>query len=349
MAGLISMVLLATICLQERSGTKGETLLVTAKENKSAYATVVTNEEYVDGALVLGFSLVSNSLLVRESKVELVLITPKGRLSNNSIQRLRCAGWNRIVNVSDLAEYAFLSTLRETLNKIHVFGLKNYFRVALFDSDSIIVRNPDYIFDTPLPSAEYVAAVRSKKSDYFHTAVMLLVPTARVFNSLLDRLKGEKRLQGQAARDGEVIRDYFRNRSVGIDGMFCAPYEWAGRNMNRVTSIHYSGKIKPWTKPLRLRKGQLNNKDGNGKPLGKAYQFWWHTYEQLHMRCMRDEDEKMFLTLLGIAVPAVGNPPTRYNSSESVWVMRYTRKSFVQPIGLLQNLSIYTTQELEAG
>ncbi|CCD13457.1 unnamed protein product, partial [Trypanosoma congolense IL3000] len=226
MAGLISMVLLATICLQERSGTKGETLLVTAKENKSAYATVVTNEEYVDGALVLGFSLVSNSLLVRESKVELVLITPKGRLSNNSIQRLRCAGWNRIVNVSDLAEYAFLSTLRETLNKIHVFGLKNYFRVALFDSDSIIVRNPDYIFDTPLPSAEYVAAVRSKKSDYFHTAVMLLVPTARVFNSLLDRLKGEKRLQGQAARDGEVIRDYFRNRSVGIDGMFCAPYEW---------------------------------------------------------------------------------------------------------------------------
>ncbi|ESS70305.1 glycogenin glucosyltransferase [Trypanosoma cruzi Dm28c] len=291
---------------------------------KMAYVVVISGETYVDGALVVGFSLRKHSIYAARGTVDLVLVVPEGRISMESHERLRCAGWNHIIEVLDLSVYAPKANLKDTLSKLHVFNLTSYSRVAMFDGDMLLIRNPDRIFDTKLPNKDHVGAIGSHSGTYFQTGVMLLIPSREVFLVLLHKLKTDRRQQDHGSRDGRIIRDYFKSRYVMLDRLLGIHIRSGDPLINRAIGLHYRGGWKPWYNREDPPNSAISSTaDGPGQEVGAAYRLWWEAYEKLHVTCMATRD-------------AIGSPtrdtnaPAGYDPTESMWLMRHTAQSYVQ-------------------
>ncbi|EKF39479.1 glycogenin glucosyltransferase, putative [Trypanosoma cruzi marinkellei] len=291
---------------------------------KMAYAVVISSESYVDGALVVGFSLKKHSIYAARGTVDLVLLVPEGRISMESRERLHCAGWNHVIEVSDLSVYAPNANLKDTFSKLHVFNLTSYSRVAMFDGDILLIRNPDKIFDIKLPNKDYVGAIGSPSGKYFQTGVMLLIPSHEVFLVLLQKLKTDRRQQDYGGRDGRLIRDYFKSRYVLLDQLLGIHIHSGDPLIERAIGLHYRGGWKPWHNredPPNSATSSTANEPG--QEVGAAYHLWWGAYEKLHVTCMAIRD-------------AIGSPtrdvnaPAEYDPRESMWLMRHTAQSYVQ-------------------
>ncbi|RNF12605.1 putative glycogenin glucosyltransferase [Trypanosoma conorhini] len=289
-----------------------------------AYAVVVTNEDYVDGALVLGDSLTQHSRHVADGLAELVLLFPQGRLSAESRGRLRCAGWRRVMEVSDLSAYAPRARLRDTFTKLHVFNLTEYARVAMLDGDMLMLRSPDKVFDTELPNEHHVGAIGSQTRNYFQTGMMLLIPSRAVFLALLHSLKTDRRQQGYYGRDGHLVRGYFTSQYVILDHFLSIHIHPADPVIEKAIGLHYRGAWKPWHNREDPPPASRHlTADAPVQELGAPYRLWWEAYERLHVRCLAPRD-------------AVGSPtrdanaPAGYDPAESVWLMRHTAHSYMQ-------------------
>ncbi|RNF07620.1 putative glycosyl transferase [Trypanosoma conorhini] len=318
-----------------------------------AYLTFISNEKFVDGALVLGASLRNTSRFLRHGVADLVVMVTASRVSAASRRRLLSDGrYTHVFEVPSLAErvHATSGPFRDTLDKIYMFNLTMYEKLVFMDADMIAIRSMDRLFSRPkVRSPEYVAAVGGK--GYFQTGMMIIIPTQEMFNCVYDRLlqgapPNGRRFIGHAARDGALLRDVFQTRFYPINPMY-------SRNLNpryrvdvkipgegTIVAVHLRGIIKPW---FDRRLPNLHTTLGK-KEFGFTYLHWWTLYEEevhkksaYYLKALQMQSEgrapgSEFVVVDGVAF---GTNDTSANGAPispltHVWMQRHSREAYTQ-------------------
>jgi hypothetical protein len=313
---------------QHKKNAKGHQPIA---EGTVAFAVVVSNEEFVDGALTLAWSFRNHSKLFNNGKANLALIAPQGALCDESLARLAAVGWKDQRLVNDLTKQAPESAWAGTFNKLYLFNLTEYQRVAYFDVDMLMLRSPDDIFDSKLPNASYIGALGNshdkKHKPYFQTGMMLVIPTADAFTYMMKEFE-KKSNRGLNGRDGVIIRNYYKERYINIDdrlSMHLKPEE----GLSEVIGFHFRGSFKPWfdrSKPPKPDPRKGGGAKGEEREIGPAYELWWAAYEDLHKAVLAD------LPMAVAARDPGATIPPHYNPTTHVWMMRHTPESYLQPL-----------------
>ena len=280
---------------------------------KKAHVAVVGNENYVDGGLVMGSSL----LPYKTSEVELVCMVTRGKISEMSIQRLIHSGWDRVIEVDSPAWRVPTSMWKESFVKLHVFNLTEYEMVAYWDADMLVIADPTSIFNIPVPT-DWVAAIGSKptkEKTYFQTGMMVFHPSENLRSSIWSHFVSHpSRYDSHNSRDGMLLRNYFGVNYTTIPNKFSRNLD-PRKKAQDLIGIHYRGGWKPW---FDRRKPMQKKTEDTRKDFGYAYQLWWNEFEKMHIRTSISESE---IVLKG---------GETYNPKRHVWLLRNTANEYVQ-------------------
>eukprot|EP00667_Euglena_gracilis_P012730 EG_transcript_13083 len=286
----------------------------------NAYLSIISNNKYVDGAMVLAFTLRKYSELWKAGQCHMVLLVPGG-LADQNKARLRSAGWDRILDIEDdLAKYAPRSHLKDTFNKLYMFNLVQYSRVAYYDVDVLPLHNPDHIFGTKLPSDEYVGAIGTKGDVYFKTGMIVLQPSTVQFGKMLQWLKDGK-YNHASGRDGSLLRDFFHGRFTPIDPAY-SQYRRPWQDLKGAMVFHYRGEFKPWYEAALVPTHKWHDPE-RPPDLGPGYRLWWEEYHDMHYSFIPTEDAKGW----GGTHQGPGVTPKSH-----LWLMRFTPGEYIVPI-----------------
>ncbi|KAH9593461.1 hypothetical protein LSM04_005916 [Trypanosoma melophagium] len=264
-----------------------------ALRNKSfapvAYITCISNEAFVDGALVLGVSLRRTSLFLQQRVADLVVLITSGRVSEASRQRLHVEGtYDHVFEVPSLAtRVSATARFRDTFDKLYMFNLSMYEKLVFMDADMIALRSMDALFSTPrLRGPRQVGAIGGH--GYFQTGMLVFIPAPAVFDCVYEAYRSGtppdgRRFVGGAARDGALLRHVFQSHYTPISNVY-------SRNLNPryrlerpppgetrpIIAVHLRGTVKPWfDKRLPNHNTELGKKE-----YGFTYLHWWTLYEE---------------------------------------------------------------------
>jgi hypothetical protein len=240
------------------------------QRKKSAYAMMVSNHKYIDGAIVLADSLRNFSAKVKSGEVELIILV-SNKIRDQSFQQLRYV-FDHVYVMHSLSRFSPKSYYTTTFDKAYLFWLEWYELIVFLDADTLALGNPDHLFDKA-PQLEkgrrhWISAVGG--SDYFQTALLVVRPSKLLFADIyLEYRYGVFGYNQWRARDGILLRNCFMQFH---------------RNIGHPDELHhYYGDLKPWF-----------NKDANHRharePLSfdSFYQMWWSRYEGVHERFFVD-------------------------------------------------------------
>eukprot|EP00668_Euglena_longa_P015119 GGOE01019168.1.p1 GENE.GGOE01019168.1~~GGOE01019168.1.p1 ORF type:complete len:509 (-),score=139.83 GGOE01019168.1:160-1686(-) len=295
-----------------------------------AYLSIISNNKYVDGAMVLAFTLLKYSELWKAGQCHLVLLVPGG-LADQNKARLRKAGWDRILDIEDdLAKYAPRSHLKDTFNKLYMFNLVQYHRVAYYDVDVLPLHNPDHIFSTKLPSDEYVGAIGTKGDLYFKTGMIVLQPSTVQFGKMLQWLKDGK-YNHASGRDGSLLRDFFHGRFTPIDPAY-SQYRRPWQDLKGAMVFHYRGEFKPWYDAALVPTNKWRDPE-RPPDLGPGYRLWWEEYHDMHFHLQPEEEPTGWGGV---------HQGARVTPKSHLWLMRYTAGEYIVPIWApLKDMKVY--------
>jgi len=245
---------------------------------RTTYVTLVTNDEYVPGAQVLAASL--SEVGARHPMLALISqrVGAEGRqtLQRTGFELREISAVNCEVGHNEWATSESQKQLISTCTKLQLWNLTDFGKVVYLDADTMVLANLDHLFDR---GSGFAAAPDLMPPDAFNTGVMVLVPNATEFASLLEQLKT---LPSHDGGDQGFLNSYF-------PGWFSSPAEhrlpirynmqqhmaWlyppAWNSVRDPMVIHFcgSGKQKPW-----------NVHDAKGSPelLRPHLEKWWALY-----------------------------------------------------------------------
>ena len=275
-----------------------------------AFVLVVSNEEYVDGSLVMAVSLRWHSAKLQRGEAHLVVVATQGRLGKASRDRLVGVGTVDVVfEVPSLALRAPKAHLKDTFDKSYIFALTMYKKIVFLDADMIVVGKKaefDSLFEKAFGEVNELGAIgfrgmKKKKrhhhgkgddaddddddsdsDDYFQTGMMVIQPSWTMFDAIMAEFakgtppRGNFYNQPGNGRDGVLLRNVFKSRFHEISNQF-------SRNLNPrfaipedVYALHLRGSHKPWYNKLLPNADPLMGK----KEFGFPYLRWWDIYEE---------------------------------------------------------------------
>lgn len=299
-----------------------------------AYLLIISNEDFLDGALVLGRSLRQNCPRLSQKTADLAIIITQNRVSRQSQLRLHSVGFDRIFEVPSLATRAPGAYWKDTFDKIYMFNLTQYRKIVFMDADMINVRSMDALFDKDFGDPTYVGAIGFRggsEGPYFQTGMMVIQPTRAIFDKIYARFesgvppRGSMYNHGMNGRDGVLLRDVFGNNFKILDNKY-------SRNLNPrwpvpevVVSLHLRGKVKPWfDRNLPNTDPELGKKE-----FGHPYELFWRIYEELIHK--ESPEYKLALQGLPLSEPFGGSKSAPDVSPLThVWMMRYSPREYVQ-------------------
>ncbi|KAF9199509.1 Glycogenin-1, partial [Haplosporangium sp. Z 27] len=159
-----------------------------------AFITLLTNNNYASGALVLGHSLRA----AQTTKQLAILITAnvsrpiRDRLSQvyDSIIEIGEIDSNSTKNLALLGR----PELGVTLTKIHVFNQTQYSKLVFLDADTLVLRNIDELFETAANGSindkdrntRFAAAPDAGWPDCFNSGVFVCRPKFEDYTGLIE-------------------------------------------------------------------------------------------------------------------------------------------------------------------
>lgn len=132
------------------------------QKEQRAWVTLLTQSSYLPGVLAL-----ADTLHIHNTKYPLMVMTTPS-LSVDSLDALkREATHNPIIRVLSIdplnppnEDFVMeIPRFRDTWTKLRVFELTSYGTVVFIDADTLVLANPDAVFDTSLPGSDWVAAI----------------------------------------------------------------------------------------------------------------------------------------------------------------------------------------------
>ncbi|KAJ3115426.1 Lanosterol synthase (Oxidosqualene--lanosterol cyclase) [Phlyctochytrium bullatum] len=278
------------------------------------FATLVTSDAYLPGALALGHSLRSHG-----TRHALVALVPPNVLSSATISYLYRI-YDKLIYVSmlrsgtapgDAANLELLGRkeLDVTFTKLHVFdpeAMEGFSRVAFLDADSFVVRNVDDIFAYLDGGALFAAAPDAGWPDIFNSGVFVTVPRKDVFEAVVKEAFEKGSFDGG---DQGILNSFFHSWSgfpsttptsnnypaTRLPFTFnltpSAVYSYAPAYVqfrSNVAIVHFAGHTKPW-KLGRFSDGTVIQ-GGMGDETANLHNLWWRYYDSVQGK-FKAEDE----------------------------------------------------------
>ncbi|CAG9460727.1 unnamed protein product [Pedinophyceae sp. YPF-701] len=256
------------------------------RDRAFAYATLLTRDGYLPGALCLQRSL----RLARCQHPLLVLHTDT--LSDAAVRQLEQEGC-KMVRVDrylpadmDPSQYK-LSLYAECWTKLRLWDLEQYSRIVYLDADMAVTRNIDELFDLPpgfyaVPDCSYGRQSQEERDKcplfhadaagaYFNAGMFVMAPS-RAEAARFERLlrSGEVRVGGFAEQDflNEIYAGEWRALPVAFNAQkFIRMHHPDLFDVDSVAIIHYTD-AKPWH---REHPEHENFQD--------IVNLWWSIYE----------------------------------------------------------------------
>lgn len=224
-------------------------------EISRAYFTLVENEPWVVGALVLGHSL-------RRTKTNAVLVCQIGpEVTDDSTRSLK--------NVYDIVEpaekYAFPEgsinnfadvprRLSFSFRRLNAWRRTEFQRITYIDSDVVVMKNIDDLFDVPGVAAprevDFRVWMRGKTyTDFFNGGLVSFTPSEQIFRRFAEMLSSEWIYLGAAEQHlvNVVCRDdWFRipdRYHVQAGTKYHAHFI---QRPSAIRTVHFSKISKPW-------------------------------------------------------------------------------------------------------
>eukprot|EP01096_Ripella_sp_DP13-Kostka_P016539 TRINITY_DN8093_c0_g1_i7.p1 TRINITY_DN8093_c0_g1~~TRINITY_DN8093_c0_g1_i7.p1 ORF type:complete len:443 (+),score=152.90 TRINITY_DN8093_c0_g1_i7:572-1900(+) len=150
--------------------------LDTRDGQRFAYVTLLYNDGVLEGARVLGHSLVKTGTPF--DRVAIVTET----CSPVSVDQLEMDGWliHRVGNMPNphQGHHLFQKRLDMVFSKLHIYNLTSYDKIVYLDTDILVLENVDELFGCP----GFCANVRN---GFFNTGVMVIRPSEEMFLDLV--------------------------------------------------------------------------------------------------------------------------------------------------------------------
>ena len=246
-----------------------------ANSAKYTYVTILS-DGYLKGVLAL------NQSIKERCKYPLLVLcydttqTTQDILQKNGVQ-YRVV--DMITSPLESAKY------RGVYTKLMLFNLLEYDLVAFMDSDTLILRSPDDIFEkdaewrtTQAIGATALHGVELKEGE-FSPGFMMVKPSAELFADLMAKKDDTPTYDGG---DQGFLNTYFSNNWYRIPDEYHVtkrifkhhPAKW-NEMMGRIRILHYPG-VKPWDTSERI-------------PFEKGYEqleaLWQKTYDKVEHKC----------------------------------------------------------------
>ncbi len=228
-----------------------------SSEGKRAYFTLVKNDPWVVGALVLGYSL-------RKSETSATLVCQVGDgVSNSSRRRLEAL----YDEVEPAEEYQFPESnynnfgeiperLAFSFRRLNAWCRTEFERITYLDSDLMVMRNIDSLFDVPGLAAprelNFRVWIKGKiYTDFFNGGLVSFSPSIRLFQRFADTLAARWVYLGAAEQHLVNVvcrKDWFRIPDRYHIQAGSREHVHFLDNPDRIRTLHFSKISKPWDK-----------------------------------------------------------------------------------------------------
>ncbi|KAF9292658.1 hypothetical protein BGZ88_006281 [Linnemannia elongata] len=260
-----------------------------------AYITLLTNNNYASGALVLAHSLRAS----QTTKQLAVLIT--AAVSRPIRDRL-AAVFDSVIEIGEIDSHSTKNLallgrpeLGITLTKIHVFNQTQYSKVVFLDADTLVLRNIDDLFDTAANGSlddedrnkRFAASPDAGWPDCFNSGVFVCKPSFKDYTGLIQMASQEGTFDGG---DQGLLNSYFSGWSRGeasnrlpfiYNTTPTASYSYAPayqQYRDRLAVVHFIGNFKPW-QWLRFADGAVFPRNTSSKDSIDLVQQWWNVFD----------------------------------------------------------------------
>eukprot|EP01062_Namystynia_karyoxenos_P034241 TRINITY_DN2510_c0_g1_i2.p1 TRINITY_DN2510_c0_g1~~TRINITY_DN2510_c0_g1_i2.p1 ORF type:complete len:527 (+),score=107.19 TRINITY_DN2510_c0_g1_i2:203-1582(+) len=285
------------------------------------------NDKYADGGMAFAESLRRNSGCVQSGACDVAAMVAPA-VSQSAAGRLRRAGLHVVTVPASLGREVRRSQFGSTLDKVWLWGLTQWRRVAFFDADILVVsRSVDGIIYMGLPTDHWVAAIvyNRHQRHKFNTGVMALQPNATSVLELVQIFAyGGGYGRASFGRDSPILRAWAAGRVASLSTHFnSAPHQ----RLRGAVAIHFRHGWKPWFNAAAGGSEVRGMHTRVSINLGPAWQMWWWTFEDLHKRVFTTPaDDAEWAARWGQTPLNTTGPRTH------VWMMRGTGWEYVQPL-----------------
>lgn len=187
---------------------------------KCAYATVITNNYYIEGVLAL-----SARLKHLDSKYPLLVLV-SSNVNTEKLSKLN------LITIPELALSSVENYFKYTLNKFQVLLLENYDKILFLDADLFPLNNFDNIFNQKM-ECDILCSPRSSFDTHIHGGMFLVHPNKELFYTIL------KNDFIEHFKDDEEILEYFFGDKKNFYFSECRyihfggiPKYWQSKNFN---------------------------------------------------------------------------------------------------------------------
>lgn len=274
-------------------------VVISGEENNSeAFVTMVLNDSYVVGALVLGHSLREQGTTRR------LICMVTANLAADSIDSLREVFEVRYVSTLDSADEYNLRLLGRpelgpTFTKIQLWTFEDLTKVVFLDADMLIMQNIDDLFERE----EFSACADVGWPDCFNSGLFVARPSMTTYAALLEMSRQQGSFDGG---DQGLLNAFFHTWAHGpserripfiYNLTFNACYSYLPafeRNKSQVKAVHFIGANKPWHFN-RFSDGQVAAR-GDGAAVHLEYvQRWWNIHDKYVKPKVRHELASHFI------------------------------------------------------
>lgn len=221
-----------------------------------AYCTLLYNDAYLPGALVL-----AQALRAHGTERQLVVLVGS-QVSDDALHRLhkvfdQVIPTETIANShADAAQFKLLGRpeLERTYTKIHVWRQTQFQRIVFLDADTLPLQNLDHLFELTngLDASTPIAACPDIGwPDIFNSGVFVTIPNNSLYNTLVGRARAGLSFDGG---DQGLLNQYFENRWQRLPFTYnvtpSASYQYTPAYQHfkdKVNIVHFIGSQKPWS------------------------------------------------------------------------------------------------------
>ncbi|KAK7894377.1 glycogenin glucosyltransferase [Exophiala xenobiotica] len=240
---------------------------------RAVFATLLMNDAYLPGAMVLGHSLKD-----RGAKAPLVAFVTVDRLSADTINELRTV-YDEIIPIQQItnknpANLYLMNRpdLISTFTKIELWRQTQYKRIIYMDADMVALRAPNELLTL---DTDFAAVPDIGWPDCFNTGLMVLTPNMADYYALL--ALAQRGISFDGADQG-LLNMHFREWERLSFVYNCTPsgnyqYVPAYRHFqSSIAVVHFIGQDKPWTlgRENRFSTGVY----------GELMGMWWSVYDR---------------------------------------------------------------------
>jgi glycogenin glucosyltransferase len=260
-----------------------------------AYVTLVTNNSYISGAIVLGYSLRSYNT----SHLIICLVTSE--VDPAYIAQLSKV-FDHVINIPKLDSHDSKRLdllgrpeLGITFSKLHVWNMTWLSQILFLDADTLVLKNIDHLF-SQYENTHFAACPDIGWPDCFNSGVFMCKPSHQIYTDLIKLSQDKGSFDGG---DQGLLNSYFnswsRDQKQRIPFTYNvtpnAVYSYAPayqQYQSDIFVLHFIGESKPWNlnRKISHNYGSQSNRNSGivenkrNQPVNLSNR-WWETFDQL--------------------------------------------------------------------